>query len=146
MKSAPTIVLELRPSAALRAGLVLAAGLALLAVALTGVAWPTRILLAVLILGLALRAEARLRAIAGTRLVLAPAGAWQLETPAGGEPALELAHSAEVGSLVALTLGRGKAARRMVLLPDSCDREDLRRLRVWLRHGNSEAARPAAIQ
>ena len=144
MKSAPTIVLELRPSLALRAGLAAVAVLALLAVALAGVAWPMRVPLALLAIGLALRADMRLRAIAGTRLVLAPTGTWQIESTSGLESAVELAHSAEVGPLIALTFGRGGNARRIVLLPDSCDREDLRRLRVWLRHGNAESPKPLA--
>jgi len=144
MKSAPTIVLELRPSLALRAALAAVAVLALLAVALAGVTWPMRVLLALLAIGLALRVDMRLRAIAGTRLVLAPTGTWQIESPSGLEPAVELAHSAEVGPLIALTFGGGGNARRVALLPDSCDREDLRRLRVWLRHGNAETSKPLA--
>ena len=127
-------------------GVVVVAGLSLLAVALAGVSFSIKVLLAVATLGIALRTLAQHRSRAVTRMVLAPAGNWQLETSDGSLPSMELTHSAEVGPLIALGFAGVGKTRRIVLLPDSCDREDLRRLRVWLRHGNAQAARPAAIQ
>ena len=146
MKSAPTIVLELRASRALQLGVLVVGGLALAAISLAGVSIAIRVLLAAVAIGVALRTAAQLRSRAVTRMVLAPAGTWQLETTNGPLSAMELTHSAEVGPLVALTFAGAGTSRRLVLLPDSCDREDLRRLRVWLRHGGAETARPRAIQ
>ena len=130
----------------MRLGVAAVATLALLAIALAGAPVAIRLLLAVVAVGVALRADAQLRALAGTRLVLAPDGDWQVETAGGPLAAMELAHSAEVGPLVALTFAGAGRRRRIVLLPDSCNREDLRRLRVWLRHGGTNAQKPAAIR
>lgn len=145
MRSAPTIVLELRVSRALRLGLLAVAVLALLAVVSTGVPTALRVALAMAVLAAAATGDACLRGVAGLRLTLAPEGDWHLVTAAGAAQTLRQVHSAEVGPLIALALRApdGKV-RRLALLPDSADRGDLRRLRVWLRHAHGEPRKAPA--
>src|SRR5688572_28274848 len=99
MRSAPTIDLELKPSRALRLGTGAIAALAVMAIAWSGVPRGFQLLLVVLALAMAWRADLRLRGAGGMRLVLAPYGVWTVATPAGAEPRCVLRHSAELGPL-----------------------------------------------
>jgi len=146
MKSAPTIDLELRASRTLRLGVGVVAALAVLGIAWSGAAWGLQLLLVALALVLAWRADMRLRSARGMRLVLAPEGDWTVATAAGAEPHCVLVHSAELGPLLALTLGGKVSRHQVVLMPDSCDPQELRRVRVWLRHGHADAQKPLPIQ
>ncbi|HET9482330.1 MAG TPA: protein YgfX, partial [Xanthomonadales bacterium] len=69
-----------------------------------------------------------------TRLVLTSDGRWNVVVDEMQWRA-SLVDAVELGPLLAMTLrGDDGTTRRYALLPDSADADELRRLRVWLRH------------
>ena len=78
-----------------------------------------------------------------TRFVLTSDGRWTVVT-GDREWRASLVDAVELGPLLAMTLrGDDGTTRRYALLPDSADADELRRLRVWLRHKAAKPARPS---
>lgn len=70
-------------------------------------------------------------------------GQWQLRTADGLERPARLLGSYAHPRLMILTFALGRFARRSVLvLPDSADPEEIRRLRVWLRTSSQAIEEP----
>ncbi|MBI1988389.1 MAG: hypothetical protein HYS65_01405 [Betaproteobacteria bacterium] len=132
--------ISLRPSRILAATLVLAHGAAVAMVVLAGTApWLEAIAIAALVASLVfnVRQSALLRtADAVIGLEIASDDKFSIQTQRGGWIECEVLGSTYVISfLTILNLKRTDSGRitRAVILPDSLDAEDFRKLRVWLR-------------
>jgi len=133
MKSVPAIAFDYRPSRGLLCGILIMAVLALVAIALCGLgmAWK---------LGLAASAAAYVGWVLGkflhlpcVRIVWHSAGHWRLHDARGGEQTGEFVRAVALGVLTVLVLKTApKRALAFVLLPDNCDAETRRKLRVRL--------------
>lgn len=132
MKSAPTIVLELRASRRFELALAAAVLAALVACAVSGLSWGAQLAAACLVLALGARAAATQRAQAGLRLAIDGEGVVVLRSRVGTETVMRLGGWTCLGPLVTLRLSGAKPARDLFLLPDSADAEALRGLRVRL--------------
>ncbi len=132
--------ISLRPSWILTATFVLAHGVAIAMVVLAGMApWLEAIAIAALVASLVfnVRQSALLRAAdAVIGFEIAPDDRFSIQTRRGGWTECEVLGSTYVISFLAiLNLKRTDSGRitRAVILPDSLDAEDFRKLRVWLR-------------
>lgn len=140
MKSAPAIAFDYRASRAL-----LGAVVAVLLLALGGIlnsgfdgAWKLALIVATCVYaGFSLDV---LRRCPVTRCAWHAGGQWRLRDRHGEEHSAVLLHSATRGPLIALVLRAGALRRvNLVLLPDNCDAETRRQLRVRLGRGEENA-------
>jgi len=133
MKSVPAIAFDYRPSRGLLCGILIMAVLASLAIALCGLgmAWKLGLVaLAAAYTGWALR---KFLHPPFARIVWHSAGHWRLHDARGGERAGEFVRAVALGVLTVLVLKTApKRALAFVLLPDNCDAETRRKLRVRL--------------
>ena len=140
--------IRLRPSRILAAMLLLAHGGAAAAVIASGMPRELQAVLVLLLVanaGLAARRAALLRSPDSViALEIAPDDALSIQTRRGDRIGCEVLGSSYVASFLVVLNLRGKddgGTRRAVMLPDSLDPEDFRKLRVWLRW---KAAAPPA--
>jgi hypothetical protein len=136
-RSAPNIALELEPSRALRAGIVVAGVLAALAAWASGLGVSLAYVVLVLAGVIVLRAWRSAGRHAGSRLALLPDGNWSLRDARGDERMLELRAATDLGFLFALTFGDGRRRLRVPLMADTLDADTARQLRVWLRDAHA---------
>lgn len=138
MKSVPAIAFDYRPSRGLLFGVLIIAGAALAAIVFCGLAagWKFGLAaLAAVYAGHAFRAWLRPPFV---RVVWHSAGHWRLHDARGGEQAGEFAHAVTLGVLIVLVLKIATTrTAAFVLLPDNCDAETRRRLRVRLARADS---------
>ena len=133
MKSAPAIGFDHRPSRLVTVGATLLWLLALLALAVCGLpAWSKAALAAgaSLYAGLALRQFLRQPC---RHLLWHEAGHWRMRHADGQEHSAQLRHATVLGGVIVLSLrvaSLGKTS--IVLLPDNCEADTRRRLRVRL--------------
>jgi len=137
MRSAPAITFDYRPSRWVAGGVAVMALAAVAALAASGLpAWAKAagILAA---LAYASLAAARLLRSPVRRCAWHSSGEWRLRDRDGADHAAQLRHATARGPLIALVLSAGALRDvALVLLPDNCDDDTRRRLRVRL-------ARPA---
>jgi len=141
MKSAPAIAFDYMPSRWLLTALIAVAGLALLAVALSGIPlWSKGVLAAVACI-YAGRAFAGLRKAPIRRCAWYESGHWRVRDASGRELEASLRQASVRGGCIVLRLHSALArSSTLVLLPDNCDADTRRRLRVRLARGDSVAA------
>ena len=136
MRSAPTLVCELRRSRVELGAILLAIAAALAAALVASMAVPFRVVLVAATLpagALAFRDRLRRPWI---ELALAGNGALVLRGPSGPEWRGTLTEATVLGPLVVLTArDAGGGTVRLPIYPDSVDADAQRRLRVLLRHG-----------
>jgi hypothetical protein len=141
VRSAPALALTVRPSVLLAAAVAATTLAALAAVLGCGVALPLKAPLALVALLLGVRAARQLQSQSGLRLLLQEDGLWRVLSSADvgdDDQRYRLVEGSALGPLVTLRLvASGGPVQRIVLLPDCADADELRRLRVWLRHGAS---------
>ncbi len=141
MKSAAAIGFDYRPSRWFAACGVGVWSLALLAVAVCGMpAWSkiAVVIIASIYAGWALRDFLRPPC---THLRWHAAGHWRAHDAGGEEHIAELRHASVVGGLIALSFRSTSFGKiSIVLLPDNCDSETRRRLRVRLARMEADAA------
>jgi hypothetical protein len=146
-RSVPPVRLELRGSRWERALIALALVAALASCLLADLSWGLRAALALLALGLAASAWRRADHIAGAQLTMAAGIPARMRTPDGAELDLDLIDATILGPLIALSFKRTDGRRlHLALFPDSAYGEDLRRLRVFLRHGADFDTDDSSIQ
>jgi hypothetical protein len=136
-RSAPAIALELAPSRALRAGLVVAGAIAALAVLTSGLGVSFAYVCVALAVILVLRGWRSTSRHAGSRLALMPDGTWSLRDARGAERVLDLRAATDLGFLFALTFGDGRQRIRVPIVADTVDADIWRQLRVWLRDAHA---------
>ena len=133
MKSATAIGFDYRPSRWFAACSVGVWSLALLAVALCGIPVWSKVAVAIVAsayAGWALRDFLRPPC---RHLLWHAAGHWRAHDAGGEEHVAELCHASVVGGLIALSFHSTSFGKiSIVLLPDNCDSETRRRLRVRL--------------
>ncbi|MGH8121844.1 MAG: protein YgfX [Rudaea sp.] len=133
MKSVPAIAFDYRPSRWLAAGIVAVALLALVAIVVSGLnAW-ARLALVVIVGAYAARSSYGFLQPRFDHVTWHSAGHWRLRDIAGEEHVAEFVRATVLGVLIVLIL-RIDAQRKipLLLLPDNCDAETQRRLRVRL--------------
>jgi len=133
MKSAPAIVFDYRPSRLLQCVLIGVGVLAMLAALASGVPSWAKALLGIAALGGAARALRRLRNPVVRRCAWHASGHWRVRDAGGQDHPASLLQASVRGALIVLRLRsplQGSSA--LVLLPDNCDSETRRRLRVRL--------------
>lgn len=142
MKSVPAIAFDFRPSRWLLLAVAVIAALALVAIALCGLNPWIKLALAATALAYALHSSLRFLHPPFVRIMWHSAGHWRLLDAAGREQVSELRHAVVLGALIVLLLRVGaKRTCGFVLLPDNCDAETRRRLRVRLARTDSAMAR-----
>ena len=138
MKSVPAIAFDYRPSRGLLCGILIMAVLASVAIALCGLgmAWKLGLVaLAAAYMGWALR---KFLYRPFVRIVWHSAGHWRLHDAHGREQVGEFVRAVVLGVLTVLVLKTAATrAVAFVLLPDNCDAETQRKLRVRLARANS---------
>jgi toxin CptA len=141
MKSAPAIAFDYAPSRWLLAALIAVTGLALLAIALSGIPRWSKGVLAAAACAYAGRAYAGLRKAPVRRCAWYESGHWRVRDASGQEFEASLRQASVRGACIVLrlhsALGRSSS---LVLLPDNCDADTRRRLRVRLARADSLAA------
>ena len=140
MKSAPAIAFDYQPSRALlmAAGFVLL--LALVAVALSGFGIAAKCILVVAACAYAGYSARRVLLHRVKRCAWHEGGQWRVRDSRGEEHAAVLLHATARGPLIALVFQAGALRRvSIVLLPDNCDAETRRRLRVRLARADAFA-------
>lgn len=141
MKSAAAIAFDYRPSRWLQAGLAGAALLAVVAVAASGMPAALKAIIGALALGYTAIELRRLRKPGIERCAWHGDGQWRVRDAAGNDHAATLVRSSVRGDLVVLCLRvPGHRSVALVLLPDNCDADTRRRLRVRLSHATANAA------
>ena len=144
MKSAPAITLDCRPSGRLQAALVAVALLAAAAVLVSGIVPGLKAAAVVAIAAYAGWSLRRLRACRIERCAWHASGYWRVRDRQGEEHPATLLHAAVRGPLIVLVLLAGPLRRvTLVLLPDNCDADTRRRLRVRLAAAPTPMDRPA---
>jgi len=139
MKSAAAIAFDYRPSRWLQAGLACAALLAVLADAVSGMPAALKAAIGVMTLGYAIVELRRLRKPAIGRCAWHGDGQWRVRDAAGNDHAATLLRSSVRGGLVVLCLRVAEhRSVALVLLPDNCDADTRRRLRVRLSHAAAD--------
>jgi toxin CptA len=140
MKSAAAITFDCRLSASLAIAVAVLAALAIVAIASCGLAAWVKWTLAVAVVAHAAGVLLRMSRLPVGRCSLA-AGHWRVRGRDGQDHAAVLLRAAVRGPLIVLVLLAGPLRRvTVVLLPDNCDADTRRRLRVELSRGSSEAA------
>ena len=139
MKSVPAIAFDYRPSRWLAAGVVAIALIALVAIVACGLNVWIRLALFV---GVGAYAAWSLRGFLQPRfdhVTWHSAGHWRLRDAAGQEHVAELVRATVLGALIVLILRIG-AQRKipLLLLPDNCDGDTQRRLRVRLTRAQTD--------
>ena len=138
MKSVPAIAFDYRPSRTLLFGLLTIVGAALAAIAFCGLGLAWKLGLAVATAAYAGRALRAFLHPPFLRLVWHSAGHWRLHDAHGGERAGEFVHAVTLGALTVLVLKTAVTRSvAFILLPDNCDAETRRRLRVRLAKADS---------
>jgi len=140
MRSVPAIAFDYRPSRWLFAALVLAATLALLAVAMSGLALQMKLAIALAAVTYASWALRRFVLAPFDRVTWHAAGHWRLRGADEEERGGELVTATTLGAFIVLRLRVGP--KRVVSLPllfDNCERETRRVLRVRLSRGDGDA-------
>jgi len=141
MKSAPAIAFDYAPSRWLLAALIAVSGLALLAIALSGVSLWLKGILALAASVYAGRAFAGLRKPPIRRCVWYESGHWRVRDASSEELEASLRQASVRGGCIVLRLHSALArSSTLVLLPDNCDADTRRRLRVRLARSDSAAA------
>jgi len=141
MKSAPAIAFDYVPSRGLLATVIAVSGLALLAIALSGVSLWLKGVLALAACVYAGRALIGLRKPLIRRCAWYESGHWRVHDASGQELEASLRQASVRGSCIVLRLHSALArSSTLVLLPDNCDADTRRRLRVRLARGDSVAA------
>jgi toxin CptA len=142
MKSAPAIAFDYVPSRWLLAALIAVSGLALLAIALSGVSLWSKGVLALAACVYAGRTFAGLRKPPIRRCAWYESGHWRIRDASGRELEASLRQASVRGGCIVLRFHSALArSSTLVLLPDNCDADTRRRLRVRLARGDSVAAR-----
>lgn len=138
MKSVPAIAFDYRPSRWLLAAIVTIALLALAAIALCGLnAW-SRLALAIIVIAYTLWTVRDFRNPPFTHISWHAAGHWRLRDAADREQVAELRRAVVLGVLIVLVLRIGpQRSFALPLLPDNCDAETRRHLRVRLARADS---------
>lgn len=135
-RAAPPVVLEVRASRWHRALVLVALVGAAIAIPLSGLSWPWRFALWLLAMLLFLRGWRATGAWDGCRLVMYSDQRSRIRRPDGNEAEFDVVDARILGPLIALSIRIDGGTREdLALFPDSADAEDLRRLRVQLRHG-----------
>ncbi|MBN8884386.1 MAG: hypothetical protein J0I77_01590 [Rudaea sp.] len=138
MKSVPAIAFDYRPSRWLMFGIGLATLLAVLAIAVCGLSLWFKLALMLAALAYAGQSLWRFSHPPFTQIMWHSAGHWRLGDKEGGEHIGELVRAVTLGMLIVLVLKVGaKATVALPLLPDNCDAETRRRLRVRLARADS---------
>lgn len=133
MKSAPAIAFDYRPSRWLVAVMCVIALLALAAIALCGLNVWYKIALALVTIAYAALTLQRFVSPQFTHVTWHAAGHWRVRDAADREQIAELQRSTVLGGLIVLALRIGpKSSIALPLLPDNCDAETHRHLRVRL--------------
>jgi hypothetical protein len=110
---------------------------------LAALSWPARVGLDGMVCGLAAWQVWRWRQPVPTALRLLPDGMWAMAWAGREHEAVLLPGAYVTVHLIVLPLKlAGGPTYRLVLWPDSADRDDLRRLRAWLRWGASALLHP----
>jgi membrane-bound toxin of toxin-antitoxin system len=144
MSQSPSLRIELRPSFFLAGALASAHLLALGASAAALHGWPLILVAAgILLSGAVTLARALHRAGGARALELDPDGrcAWRDGAGRWHEARLRGQQFASPALVVLALEGDAPEGKRIVLLPDSCDRDGARRLRGWLRWRAESAQR-----
>jgi toxin CptA len=138
MKSVPTIAFDCRPSRTLLLATMVFAVLALVAIVLCGLPAWLKFVSALIVAVYATHSLRKLLASAFAQVMWHPAGHWRLRHATGSECVGELVHSVVLGALIVLVLRiDAKRTTALPLLPDNCDAETRRRLRVRLARSSS---------
>ena len=141
MKSAPAIAFDCRPSRWLLGALASVSLLALIALAAAGLALWLKLVAAAALCAYAGRALTGLIRHPVRRCAWHDSGHWRVRDAAGEEHAAILLHATIRGPLIALVLLAGPLRKTaLILLPDNCDAETRRRLRVRLARASVEAS------
>lgn len=136
MKSVPAIAFAYRPSRWLLAAVVVAGALALVALVVCGLDVRIKLLLAFAGTAYAFPALRRFLRMPFDHLTWHAAGHWRLRDVNAGECGAELVDAKTIGALIVLTLRVGpKRVVALPLLPDNCEPETRRLLRVRLSRG-----------
>jgi len=140
MKSAPAIAFDYRPSRWLLAALILVVVLALLALAESAIAPSLKLVLGVAACICGVFSARRLLHPAVRRCAWYENGGWRVRDATGGDHVASLLQASVRGALIVLLL-RSELERTsaLVLLPDNCDADTRRRLRVRLSRATSVA-------
>lgn len=136
MKSAPAIAFDYRPSRWVPLAIALLLLLALAAITTSGVPWVAKVLLGAGALVHVVIALIRLYRPAIRRCAWYADGQWRVRDARGNDHAANLVRASVRGILIVLVL-RSPVQRSsaLVLLPDNCDADTHRRLRVRLSRG-----------
>ena len=141
MKSAPAIAFDYVPSRWLLAALIAVSGLALLAIALSGVSLWSKGVLALAGCVYAGRAVAGLRKPRIHRCAWYESGQWRVRDGRGQELEASLRQASVRGGCIVLRLHSALGhSSTLILLPDNCDADTRRRLRVRLARSDPGAA------
>lgn len=141
MKSVPVVAFDYRPSRLLIAALAVASLLAMLALAMSGMALAAKLLCGMLAMVYARLAMRRFIRASPCRAAWQVAGHWRLAFGDGPEMAAELRGSAIRGAWILLNLRANDGCRvDLILAPDNSDAETRRLLRVRLSR-NAELSR-----
>ncbi|MDR3386246.1 MAG: hypothetical protein P4L92_04275 [Rudaea sp.] len=133
MKSAPAIGFDYRPSRLLAAGVAVVWPFAMLALAFCGLPAWSKTVLAVGASAYAIGSLLEFLRPRCARLSWHEAGHWRLRAPGGHEHPAELRHATVLGDVIVLSLrGPSIGKTSILLLPDNCDADTRRRLRVRL--------------
>jgi toxin CptA len=140
MKSAPAIAFDYRPSRWLLAALSCIMALALLAVGASAIPLLAKLLLDACACAYGAQAVRRLLRPVVRRCAWYETGHWRVRDAAGDDHAASLLRASVRGMLIVLVL-RSELQRSvaLVLLPDNCDADTHRRLRVRLARATVDA-------
>ena len=139
MKSAPAIAFEYRPSRWLLASLLCIALLATVAIAASALAWSVKLILAAAVCAYAIHSARRHLHPAVRRCAWYENGHWRVRDPTGEDHAATLLRASVRGVLIVLVLRSAlQRSTSLILLPDNCDADTRRRLRVRLSRGTLE--------
>jgi toxin CptA len=138
MKSVPAIAFDYRPSRRLLLAVAAGTALAVVSILVCGLSlWP-KLGQALLTAIYAAWSAWRLWHPQFVQIAWHSAGHWRLRDAQGREHPGELAHATVLGVLIILAMRtHGKRTSTFVLLPDNCDDETRRKLRVRLARADS---------
>jgi toxin CptA len=140
MKSAPAIAFEYRPSRWVRASLVSVALLATIAIAASALALPAKVILAVAACAYALYAARGVLCPVVRGCAWYESGHWRVRDAAGEDHAASLLRASVRGVMIVLVLRSAlQRSTAVILLPDNCDADTRRRLRVRLSRATIDA-------
>lgn len=138
MKSVPAIAFDYRPSRWLLYAIAAMAILAFAAIAVCGLSIASKLALIALAAAYAAHARRTFLHPPYVQVMWHSAGHWRLADAGGREQVGELARAVALGALTVLILRTGpKRTTALALLPDNCDAETRRKLRVRLARADS---------